>query len=387
MSEPYPSGLSRGDFKIDVRFDDTGTVREGVVVRYFIGGYVRDGSVEIPKGIGGMYNTFESGIAEIISYEHTHDLTVKFLNTGNTQAAQLDALVTGVVKDRKLFSDLAAKNLEEENRARAEREEAYAKIKAEKEKEAAEKTAKWEKYLAECKAKRDSEEEKSRILQAALDARRAEKIANLDKALEIESKALDQEKDLKGVLPIDFKDRDGKWVLRFAINGEFVQTRLGKLHNNLTQRVNESCDRSKFYKAYEGVEISDSFKDAQRFCDWAVQQKGWGLGYQLDKDLLSGDCKIYSEDTCVFLPREINFALATTKKNHAKVGGDGYYTLNIRLSGKEIMVPGFESADSALDAYRKYREAYVRKLATEYREVISEEAYEALMVWRLKVSE
>jgi hypothetical protein len=150
----------------------------------------------------------------------------------------------------------------------------------------------------------------------------------------------------------------------------------------MTQRVKTGNKSSEHYRAYESVEISEMFLDPQKFCDWAVQQKGWGLGYQLDKDLLSEDSKIYSEYTCCFLPSEINLALIPLRKNCTFLGQDGLYGLEFNWCGYCTRVPGFKTEQDALDAYRKYREEYIKKLAVEYKDAISDRAFDALMNWK-----
>ena len=69
-------------------------------------------------------------------------------------------------------------------------------------------------------------------------------------------------------------------------------------------------------KHYSGTSCSESFNSWDYFYEWAVIQVGYGCfddkgkPFELDKDLLSEGDKVYSENTCCFLPRELNQALA-----------------------------------------------------------------------------
>ncbi len=70
---------------------------------------------------------------------------------------------------------------------------------------------------------------------------------------------------------------------------------------------------------YESCTASENFKNFQFFAEWCNQQVGFGLtDWQLDKDLLISGNKLYSEDTCVFLPSHINMLLI--KQSLPKIG-------------------------------------------------------------------
>lgn len=260
--------------------------------------------------IGEVFQSNRDGAVTVVGYENSRKVTVKWHNTGSTSTVQLAALRSGLVRDK---SAIARRKADEAAKSKAHAEKlAAAELKRQADKAAA----------AERKASReamrslDKVARESRIAQreAAKAIREARALATCD----LSAIQLDESKPRKGVLELDFKDRDGKWVLRFRAgrgpNAAFVQTRLGKLHNNMTQRAKAGGSVQDVHNTtYKGVGLSELFADPQRFCDWVVQQAGWGLGWQLDKDLLAPDNRMYSEDNCIFLPRRLNSAIAISK--------------------------------------------------------------------------
>ena len=84
----------------------------------------------------------------------------------------------------------------------------------------------------------------------------------------------------------------------------------------------KSCaHREKFYS---DTECSETFKDFDKYMEWAKKQVGFlcrdedGNLYQIDKDFLVKGNKLYSEDTCVFIPKFLNSLLLTNKRVRGK---------------------------------------------------------------------
>lgn len=60
---------------------------------------------------------------------------------------------------------------------------------------------------------------------------------------------------------------------------------------------------------YKNCQVSDNFKDFKYFSEWCDKQVGFNLPrYHLDKDILVKGNKVYSEETCCFVPEEIDMS-------------------------------------------------------------------------------
>ncbi|WP_051563730.1 hypothetical protein [Enterovibrio calviensis] len=67
----------------------------------------------------------------------------------------------------------------------------------------------------------------------------------------------------------------------------------------------------KFYGA-KGVRVCDEWHNYQNFAAWA-NTAGYFEGAQLDKDVLGGDVKLYSPETCQFIDKTTNVVFSGAK--------------------------------------------------------------------------
>lgn len=360
----------RGE-RITVRFENSGREKSALAPAFLSGNLSDLHELKV----GDVFKSSMDGPFEVIGYQGNKNVTVRFINTGNVESAlQKDAVLCGYVRD-------VAKRDAEMGPARAEREEASKKHQQKLEdsrkraKEYAEGVAARSK-AREIEAERKRVEDEARRAELQREREQYEKDLR-DNAIRALTAVHTTKDENPNDLNLDFKDRDGNWVLRFGYKGDFVQTRLGRLHNNMTQRAGR-------LSGYLDVTVAEHFKDAQQFCDWAVAQQGWGHGYVLDKDLLLPGNRQYCAEACSFLPHRINYAIITPKaKSVVKKSKDGY-KVTCTANGLKIFLGVYPSEGEGLEAYRKYRKEYVRSLAEFYKNFISDRAYQALLGWEPK---
>ena len=90
--------------------------------------------------------------------------------------------------------------------------------------------------------------------------------------------------------------------------------------NNMIKRCYNEDYRS-LVPSYKNVTVCEEWYNFQNFAEWYSNNYPFsisGINFSLDKDLLQYDAenKIYSPETCIFLPEKINTYLAVNKSNN-----------------------------------------------------------------------
>ena len=154
----------------------------------------------------------------------------------------------------------------------------------------------------------------------------------------------------------------------------------------------QRCYDKKFqekHPTYTGCTVCDEWKTFSNFQKWFTNPaNGYKEGYHLDKDILIPGNKIYSPDTCIFVPKRINCMFSgSSKKNENglpmgvqySASRQQYYPVLSGLDGKNIIDREyFRTAEEAWHVYAQYKKDYVESVAETYRSVVPENVYEAI---------
>ena len=183
-----------------------------------------------------------------------------------------------------------------------------------------------------------------------------------------------------------------------SING--VKTKEYILWTHMLQRCYSDtnvCDTSKKRNpTYIGCEVSENFKYYEYFYEWCHKQTGFGnKGFQLDKDLLIKGNKVYSEDSCVFLPQEINNILTKREVLRGKhlIGVSWCNTKKAFVAqvnknkGSPEWLGSFNTELEAFNAYKIAKETFIKEQANKWKGKIDERAYEALMNYTVDITD
>ena len=178
-----------------------------------------------------------------------------------------------------------------------------------------------------------------------------------------------------------------------TING--VHTKEYELWCNMLKRCYSDTYQKK-QPTYKGCEVSDNFKSYEYFYGWCNEQISFGVdGFELDKDLLIKGNKFYSEDSCVFLPKEINSVLtkSTASRGEYLIGvywskTHKAFAAQVRKSkGKRERLGYFKTETEAFNSYKKAKESFIKEQANKWKGKIDDRAYNALMNYRVEITD
>lgn len=166
---------------------------------------------------------------------------------------------------------------------------------------------------------------------------------------------------------------------------------------NMKERCTCSKD-SRLFKNYGDCYASENFMSYSYFYEWCQKQKGFHIdGSQLDKDLLKKGNKVYSEDFCAFLPKEINKFLVSL------AGRRGDYLIGVYLhkrsnkfharcsygfgSGQSKYLGSFDHEIDAFYAYKRYKESMALNFYQKYKNVLGDDVLQALLSFKVSVTD
>lgn len=145
-----------------------------------------------------------------------------------------------------------------------------------------------------------------------------------------------------------------------------------KAYDHWSRMIHRATDKS--YKGknktYESVTVCDEWLNYNAFKQWF--DANYFIGYELDKDLLIENNKIYSPKTCVFVPHWVNTLFTTTYKTNGLPYGITYesnrkkYKVSMSKYGKSTLIGRYNNVIEAELAYKKAKYGWVINLADEH---------------------
>lgn len=177
-----------------------------------------------------------------------------------------------------------------------------------------------------------------------------------------------------------------------GVIGDFKVDSSNKMYKSWSGMLNRVYSKTDI-TTYKGCSVADDWLHLSTFSDWfdkQVVQENW----QLDKDLLVEGNKVYSENTCIFLPREINTFL-TDRYNfrgewpvgvtyHERLGK---WEASCTFDSKRNYLGVFTEPTSAFNAYKEFKESCAKTLAKRWEGIIDTRGVEALLNFTVNIDD
>lgn len=163
-------------------------------------------------------------------------------------------------------------------------------------------------------------------------------------------------------------------------------TRIYQSWKNMLYRVLDKSLHDK-YSTYKECEVSNEWECYQNYAEW--HKDNYIEGYCLDKDILIKGNKLYSKDTCCFVPNELNtlFTKNDARRGNLSIGVtqtcNGKYSSNIFIDGKSNHIGTYLTENEAFLSYKVEKEINIKRLALKYKDNIESEVFEALLKYEV----
>jgi len=178
--------------------------------------------------------------------------------------------------------------------------------------------------------------------------------------------------------------------------------KLSKIHitwNSMLKRCYDEKYKSEHH-TYENCSVHTEWLNFQNFAEW-YEKNYYEIEKQkmcLDKDILIKGNKVYSPETCIFVPERINtlflkrdnargnFPLGVREYNNKYRARCNYINENNELKRKELGT--YNTPEDAFHlGYKPFKENYIKEMANKYKDRIPKELYDAMYRYVVEITD
>lgn len=164
------------------------------------------------------------------------------------------------------------------------------------------------------------------------------------------------------------------------------------------RNIHIRCYDPKYHEkepTYKGCTVCKEWNNYQEFAKWDNENyyEVEGQRMALDKDILNKGNKIYSPNTCIYVPQRINslFIKCNKVRGELPIGvcknRDKFVAWLSKGNNSPIYLGCYDTPELAFLAYKRAKEAYIKQVAEEYKGKIDPRAYEALMNYEVNIDD
>lgn len=161
--------------------------------------------------------------------------------------------------------------------------------------------------------------------------------------------------------------------------------------------------------AYVGCIVCNDWLNYSEFKKWFHSNKNSlmrdenGSFWHLDKDVLVRGNKVYSPDTCCFIPQEVNKVAVKPKRKLTHQGlPEGVGVIKPKTKGSKVGYTArahsgttdkdrylgyYDTPERAFKVYKYAKEAHIKSLAEKWKGKIDDKVYQALLEWKIEITD
>lgn len=150
------------------------------------------------------------------------------------------------------------------------------------------------------------------------------------------------------------------------------------------------------HETYMGCEVCKEWLCFDIFLEWYEENYYEIKGQKmcLDKDILFKGNKIYSPQTCIFVPQRINTLFVKKDKNRGELPIGVFwdedrqkYKATWRDCNSKSHSKRFVCMLDAFNCYKFFKEKIIKEVADEYKDLIPKELYEAMYRYEVEIND
>jgi hypothetical protein len=187
----------------------------------------------------------------------------------------------------------------------------------------------------------------------------------------------------------------GEGKYRVTVNGEFTAEYMSwasMLKRAYSKKFHEK------QPTYKDCKVCDAWLNFQNYAEWYDKNYYEIDGYRtdLDKDILQKGNKVYSPDTCVFVPQFINtlFLKRESQRGSLPIGvkicsnNKKKFEAQCRNNtGKRIYLGLYDTPKEAFQSYKTFKENLIKDTAKEYKGGIPNTLYNAMVTYKVEIND
>lgn len=182
----------------------------------------------------------------------------------------------------------------------------------------------------------------------------------------------------------------GEGEFKTSVNGK--HTKIYQSWKGMLSRC-YSTSNLKRNPCYLDKQVCKEWHNFQVFSQWMSENynpetmKGW----HLDKDILVKGNKIYSPETCCFVPPDINYIFVRNSGDREYPIGVTYkenaFRATLNKKYKSHHIGRFKTPEEAFQAYKIAKEEYIKEIAEEWKNKIPNFLYLLLVNYKVEITD